>query len=685
MRCTMEVEINPFEDDIVEDPRNVKTSVSSLNKDPLKKLLDNFQFIGNDRRPGKSRLSHASLIISAEPGNGKSHLIGRLFHELNQKSTLVYIRPFENISTCWKSILLKIVQELCFPDKLDLDAEDNELSTQLEVFSHGILIYLLCEMQKSSLIQANELQYVKKICGKTELPEQWNDTVLCNWVCSNLDRIAPQFVEQLRIKGITMNASPLSWIKVLLNSTYNRSNIVAREACHEWFKGECIDLDEANMAGIRSKDISHAEMTSDEINELCKFRVFDFCNLASFFRPFIFCFDQTENYGKSRELVRTFGIVIENLIDACPNQMTVVTANQTPWTSTLLPHLEEAHSHRFSAPLELEGIDKEQGKELIKQRLSDLDSNGDNAQFFIKNSWLDNLFKNNPQIGIRRFINACRDEWDKGKNREIKKVTIDNYFGRDVKAIASQPKSHLFEPDILYWLIFEVAKGLKGITVNEHVTEKGYFVIEWVLEQHSILFGFESGSNSMRWRSIVREAKRYSIAKKGLKAVMLRTYGMPVIPKPTWGKIGPEISAAKKEYLEIIELDKNSVIEIYAAYKLYRDSVEADISYTGEEVLEFIRNKLQWFWNMIVKDSSVKKKNANKKTKPDTATNNSEAIINEIRSIIKMEKLLNVEELQTKLSIQLIDEQIFDLCKKTPQIKVHKSPEITILQWQSNQ
>lgn len=696
----MEVQVNPFDDDIVEDPRNVKNSVSDLNKKPLKKLLDNFkvlsQVISDEHTQNKPRLAHASLIISAEPGNGKSHLIGRLFHELNEKSTLVNIRPFENVSTCWKYVLLKIVQELGFPDKLDTNNHDKELPSQLEVFSHGILSNLLSKIDNNEFNQADAEENNDIIKEDVDLPAFWDDAKIINRIHSNLDKLVSLFVTQLKNRGIMLNASPLSWIKVLLNYTYNRSEINIREICLEWLKGECIEPDEAKMIGIRTKDVSSTDMIGDEINELCKLRILDFCHLAAFFRPFIFCFDQTENYSKSLELVRTFGIVIQSLVDTCPNQMTVVTANQTPWSNSLSLHLEEAHLQRFGMPLELEGINKEQAKELIIQRLSTFKCEGNVAQDFAESDWLSNLFKDKPQIGIRRFIKTCRnqweneesseinscdDQWENEKNSKIKNDSIENYFKKNVKEIKAQPKCQIFDPDILYWVVFEAASCLKGITVKKHETDKGYFSIQWLLDNRSILFGFESSANSIKWRFITMEAKRYSVAKKGLKTVMLRTFELPVIPKSSWKKIGPEIEMAKKKYLDIIQLSKENVVDIYAANQFYREAVEGDIPYSKDEVLEFVGKRLKWLWDRIINGPHVQ----NEKVESNTNNSCMENIINEITINIKREKLLNVDELLKNLSEPFDKEQILDLCKNIPQIKIHNSPKICLLQWQSNQ
>ena len=680
----MEIQINPFEDDIVVNPREVQTSVVSLNEKSLQGLLGKFHLLLEPSLIKKRYYTHAWLVTSASPGYGKSHLIGRLFQALDQKATLIYLRPFENTSTSWKSILLKTVQELDFSDILDCSKQNNKIPTQLEVFSTDILINMLSGLLKEGLVQEEEEKRVTRFCKELRLHNFWNDSKNVDWVISNSDKLRLQFVQKLKSNGVTLNASPQSWLNVLFNyCIYNRSSTEIRETCLEWLKGESIDPDEARSIGIRSKDVLFPEMKCGEIDEICKLRVIDFCQLARFSRPFLFCFDQTENYGKSIELIRLFGIVIENLVSLCPNQMTVVTANQYVWEKRIIENIEDAHKDRFNKGFELDGINKEQGEELIKQRLHICKISSNEIKYFAGERWLNDLFKDSKaQIGIRHFINACRDQWDKKKNKEVKIASIENYFEKNIRNIRSQPKRYVFEPDILYWMIFEVANGISGVTVKKFVTEKGYFVVKWLLTGQSILFGFESGSNCTRWRAIAREAKRYWVLKKNTKAVMLRTFELPKIPKATWKVIGKEIEAAKKEYLDIINLAKDSIIEIYAANELYRNAMECDIPYSRDDVLEFVCKRFKWFWDITLSDRSkiVTEKSGNDIIKKSYDAN----FTNEIMGIIKREKLLNLHELVYCFSGTLNGEMIINACNKVPQIKIYQNPRTTILQWQSN-
>ena len=137
------MEINPFEDVIVSEPRRIEKPVAGLNDKPLQTLVEQFAALTRRPFPRADKQPGARLVISPEPGYGKSHLIGRLFKELRGSATLVYLRPFTDTGSCWKSILLKMVQEMEFPDSAEAEFCLEDEPNQLEALIHGIVMNVL--------------------------------------------------------------------------------------------------------------------------------------------------------------------------------------------------------------------------------------------------------------------------------------------------------------------------------------------------------------------------------------------------------------------------------------------------------------------------------------------------------------------------------------------------------------
>jgi hypothetical protein len=72
-----ELPVNPFDEDIVAEPRRIETPVTGLNDHALEKLTRAFEFLTEGLLPRvKRRLPHAMLVTSAAAGYGKSHLLG---------------------------------------------------------------------------------------------------------------------------------------------------------------------------------------------------------------------------------------------------------------------------------------------------------------------------------------------------------------------------------------------------------------------------------------------------------------------------------------------------------------------------------------------------------------------------------------------------------------------------------
>jgi hypothetical protein len=661
--------INPFENYRVSEPRHIEKSVTRLNDKPLEELLRQFEILEKDTVPRKGKLARAQFVTSPQPGYGKSHLIGRLFRKLNQRATLVYLHPFEDPATCWKNILLKTVQELDFPDKAE-SSEGGE-PTQLEAFAHGIISHLVAGAVDSGKILVKNKKTSLNYLHNTPIQKIRQNNNWLDWLRKNNSEMANQCFQQIQQNEIRLNASPFSWIGVLLTCAYFPSRLDLRETCLDWLKGGSVDPDEAAQIGIRKADMPDADMGSGAVNELCKQRIADFCQLAGFFRPFVFCFDQTENYGKEIVLAKTFGLVIQVLTDEICNHMTVVTANQDPWSKNIQPWWETAHQNRLSIPLELEGLNKSQAIELIDQRFDFLNTESEKNLFLDDKQWLDELFGQTSEFGIRKFLEHCNNRWHllNPNGGGVSPDHIEECYRKNREKIEDQPKRLVFDPDIFLWLVREAAAGLPDLSVEKYKSQKGYFTLVWKLKDQEILFGFESGSNWKRWEAICREAKIHYEVGPRTKAVFFRTPELPEIPGK-WGIAG-KIEAAKKQFLHIIQLQQSDLSGLYAGYDLYMDSVEGNIRFQRHEVLSFIREQFSEFWNRIQQPLN----NGNGPT---------DGLVEEIRNLFQKEKVMDADQLIKRLSEPVSKELLHEALTRIPEIKVHVSPTTTVLQWQSN-
>lgn len=590
---------NPFSDNIVVDPREAGRSVRGLNDGLLQHLTERFAFLAEGPVPRRKRLTHAQFITSSEPGMGKTHLGGRLFEELSKKATLIYVRPFQNAASCWRSVLLRMIQELNSPegkgvrsthsthtvlnhDKGVQCADLTPNQTQLERFACGVLGGLMTELDDAS---------------KAVVPD---------WSAADdesFTALLPSLVRAVSRTGMVLTLPESAWIKVLYHCARSPADDRRRDVCLDWLKGEPMDDEDRRLLLLRKGEVHPDDVSVEDRNELSKHLILDLCLLAGFFRPFIFYFDQTEIYADSGRLAASFGAVVAELVDNGYNQMTVVTSNVDPWIELISPHIQRAYLDRFrEPPLQLDFLRPDQARELVMLRLARAQTAESVVDRFLSDDWVDAFFTTGAQVNIRRFLGHCRERWDVfTASAASAPDSLEDLYERALQSLLERKKALLFEPDIFLWTLREVAKGAEGIVIDDYVSPRGYCVLRWRTGGRIVYFGFEDGNNWKRWYAIVREARglHASDGAAGIvsHAVFLRTTEHKPVPGK-W-KVAGEIRAAMGECLALIRLGDEDTAQFYAAHELYADAVQGNIPFKRDETLSFICTKLALWWKRL--------------------------------------------------------------------------------------
>ncbi|MDQ6976173.1 MAG: hypothetical protein Q9M22_06395 [Mariprofundaceae bacterium] len=672
--------MNPFSSSIVIEPRQLTASVRTLNQHVLDVLQERFQPLLRTPCAEPKHLEQVQFISSPQPWYGKSHLIGRLFQELRGKASLIYLRPFENPGTCWSSLLIKTIQELEYPDREGAETQ------QLEELSHALLQFAFAHLPKpppniiASLSLASFRENIKCI--------EWVDRHHQIIIRSMKKHLFPS---PLKLRsGVSLQ----SWLSVLFRYAYFPHDDESRENCLDWLKGNGVDSDWAKKVGVRPPDNPKYDLDSSASNELCKNRLFDLCQLASFFRPFLFCFDQTENYAKDTDLARCFGIVLENMVAMADNQMTLMTSNQASWLNSIKPHWEEAHQHRISPSLELEGMNIKQAQELLQQRLGELPvTQQARGKLIQQGEWLNDLFAIDHEISVRVFLRQCDEQWSRGKmHTPIVADAItpppniaDEHQQRMQSLLQGstqrEKKAMRYNPDVFQWLLTEVASAWGNVVVDTQRVR--CFSCCWQESNQSVYFGLEDSSHHLRWRMITRAAVAVQQSKQqNVSCLVLRTPDLPPIPKPSWAVIGAEINAAQQHgALRIVALDAAQTASIYSAYALYLDVREGNLPHeTVTSVLAFVRTLLTPLWLDL--RTLPTQQTATTQAVATPSSINTHTLAQRVAETVCHERFMALSELVKRM--QEHEGAVVSVINKNSNIKLHRSPEECTVQWHTS-
>ena len=597
--------VNPFEADVIREPREVTYSVQGLNDSPLNQLIAEFGHLTTGQLPRDPIPSpKAQLVVSPEAGYGKSHLLGRLFQAVGAQATQIYLLPFQAPERAWQSILLATVQELDRPSQHDLREE-----TQLDAFAMGVLAHIAADfMIKGGVKDHDRLKREIEHLRNHPLSFLGHDRPnrgLVDWLRARIgsrpDSI--KLANLLKTRRIDLNGREKAWLQVLAGYAFSEKDSVERYAALSWIRGDPLESEEAAALGLSPGDNDGAvDTTASEINAMSLRRLHGLCALSSYYRPFLFCFDQTEVYGSDKGLADALGNCISRMHADLPNHLMIVTTNATNWTADILPNMKPADQARFSDEIRLEGIEREQSQMLLAKRLQDFRLDDGIVEQFIEPTWLMSLFKAQQSIGVRHLLTraAARfgalgrpqssPEW---QEPPAKLPTMDEAFAVEVNKVRTKPALHHYNQDCLMWFTQVLSNGFDGVTVNK--PKNRYFSTHWEWKDRAVYFAFEGGDNNGRWRAMAREAVELTAGgRKG--AIVFRTPDLKRIPGPRWIAARQTIEQACQRGLRIERLSLDEVCELHAARELYSNALQGNVDFAPAEVLAWLKARFRpWF------------------------------------------------------------------------------------------
>lgn len=615
--------LNPFKTDIVNEPREVTFSVQGLNDKPLQQLAEAFSRLDElaaPRRPVPA--DKARLVLSPDRGYGKSHFLGRFCGTLGPRATKVYIRPFQNPDRAWQSILAATLHEAGQPET------PGGSLTQLQALAVATVTHVAADLVEALGIPESQesggvvVSMLREAAAKPAPPVK----IVRRWIewlakqAASAGRGA-RIVANLRDKRIDLLGRETAWLKVLawiaLDEPHGTKALIAAK----WLRGEPLEPQEIKALELESADNDAvADATPQDINELSFQRLRGLCLLASFHRPVVLCFDQTEVYAHDQLRGGAFGDCMERLYVEVPNQLTVVTANTLSW-ERIARHMETPQVDRVCAVKELQGIEKTSALELVTARLQDVGFSSEHIFIFFSDGWLDKLFDAVHECAVRALLKrACKrfeqltDHSDEpaahgaraaahetgaghhgtghhgaGQPGAGAVAQLQDLLGQHKNLVRSRAALMRYNEDALVWFAQEIAKGLPGVSV-ERLRGNKYFSVVWALPSRSVFVAFEGGAHWRRWKGIADEVARLSrqIAPRSGLFYVFRSPDLEAVPRTSWPQAQDSFATAGLLGFQIRVLQAAQVCDIHAAYQLHAEALEGDIDCSADATLKWL-------------------------------------------------------------------------------------------------
>ncbi|MGJ4956105.1 hypothetical protein ACQR1H_10690 [Bradyrhizobium sp. HKCCYLRH2015] len=695
-----EMQVNPFEDAIVREPRDVSFSVNGLNDAPLNRVLTKFAALDRGELPRSSPVKpdRAQLVVSPDRGYGKSHLLGRLFTALGRKATKVYLRPFQDPYKAWQSILLLTLQELDRPDD-----ETRESPSQLSSLAVGTLAHIVADFAQNGDPEITAAVPALRRLASGTLPATETPGRLA-WLGALFAGNGPinRLAGLLKQRHIDLHGHEKAWLKVLVACAFDEADGERRRAALKWLRAEPLELEEIEQLRLDQADNDgRGDASPQEINALSFRRLQGLCQLASYYRPFVFCFDQTECYASDPMLIKALGNCIEQLYAELRNHLTVVTANQRNWVDDIKPHLEPAHRDRFSQEIALEGINKAGARELIEARLKGCGMPAKGVAGFFADNWLDDLFSTLVELGVRALLMRAEDRFRTLARPDAAPPppqTLDDLYQVELNGIRSQKALQAYNQDCLMWFAKDVGQAMAGVKVGR-TSGRRYFSFEWRWPDRSVYFAFEGGDHWRRWKAIADEAialatpPSRSQGERRILAYVFRTPDLARVPRPSWAVAKATMDQAGSHGFRIVELTIDQVCELHAARELYSNALQGNIAFSGSATLAWLQTRFAPFLSDIaaagvpiqVRSVDAGGPAAKEPPKAGQANASSDGLdgdsLRRVLDIVREQRIVDISVVLDQLGRAELRDPLLRSVEAHPNLKAHPGPKTIFLQW----
>ncbi|WP_210207615.1 hypothetical protein [Rhodoplanes elegans] len=560
------------------------------------------------------------------------------------------------------------------------------------------------------------MAFLRKLGAEATLPDD-KTRPWFEWLSGRIldPRDIGKLTTRMHLRGIELDGREQAWLIVLAAIALDERAGEGRRTALKWLRAEPLEPDELDFLGLSAADNElRADATAQEINDLSFRRLQGLCLLASYYRPFLFCFDQTEFYASDPALIRTLGNCIDQLYVDLRNHLTVITTNQENWVTEIMPRIAEPQRDRLAPKIELEGIQIDGARELILSRLQDYDLDDAEIERFFADGWLEKVFDPLQQHGVRHLLMRAAERFRalaEPSAPPAPKASLDDLFLLQVNDVRSKQALIAYSPDALMWFVKDVGKGQPGVTVSRPAHRR-YVTVEWAWPDRSVFFAFEGGDHWHRWGSIAREAVELAEAIPGrsVRTYVFRTPDLPKVPRPTWTAANREIATAEQKGFAIVALTLDQVCELHAARELYSNALQGNIPYGGTETLAFLQARFAPLLKSLAErprppsagptpqpagkgappaTTSSRQATAGQPANGQPAPDGAAAVeldakrLRLVLETVREQKIVDITAVLGRLGDEALRDPLLRSVEVHPNLKAHPGPKTIFLQWRN--
>ncbi len=270
----------------------------------------------------------------------------------------------------------------------------------------------LCQLEALAVGTLAHVVPFLRVLGPNALPETEEKHRWFDWLAglfANSGAIG-RLSGNMNRHHVNLHGREKAWLKVLAACAFDKRHGNRRSAAVKWLCAEPLESEEVALLRLDQADNEgRGDASAQEINTLSFQRLRGLCQLASYYRPFVFCFDQTEFYASDPALIKDARQLHRSALCGSPQPADGHYGKPgRTGRGRFCPMSIHPRGIGSISELRMEGIRVEGARELITERLKECNIGTDDLTLFFADNWLEQVFDPLPGTRCAGVADPCR-------------------------------------------------------------------------------------------------------------------------------------------------------------------------------------------------------------------------------------------------------------------------------------